>query len=113
MPGREWTPFSFSGILVQALLVTLAHPAVGQLNLGPEELVQAEGADIDVPGYSVPSFTYWNGDNIPDLIVGQGSGTTGAKVRVYLNVGTACSPDFSGFVYAQSDGGDLVVPGGG
>lgn len=113
MLGRKWTPFSFVRLLAPALSVILAHPAVGQLDLGPEELVQSDGADIEVPGYSVPSFTYWNGDNLPDLIVGQGDGTTDAKVRVYLNAGAACSPEFSGFVYAQSGGGDLVVPGAG
>jgi hypothetical protein len=91
------------------LLTTL--PAAADLLLGPEQYVQAGGADILVSGYSVPSYTYWDGDELMDLIVGEG-GDPG-KVRVYLNVGTLGSPQFSDFFYAQSQGADLTVPGGG
>jgi hypothetical protein len=84
-------------------------PASAGLLLGPEELVQAGGSDVDVPGYSVPSFVPWDGDNLKDLIVGEG-GVDG-KVRVYLNGGTQSAPQFSSFSYAQSEGADLVVPG--
>ncbi len=84
------------------------------LNLGPEERVQAGGADILVPGYSGPSFDYWDGDDLKDLIIGEGSGTVpNARVRVYLNVGTAGNPSFSSFFYAQAAGSDLTAVGGG
>jgi len=84
------------------------------LNLGPEELVQDDGgADIAVPGYSVPTFVHWDGDGLKDLVIGEGSGTLPAKVRVYLNSGTVSDPQFSDYFYAQSDGFDLVVPGEG
>jgi hypothetical protein len=76
------------------------------LNLGPEELVQAGGVDIDVGTYSVPSFDYWDGDDRKDLIVGAGNG----KVRIYLNVGTKSDPQFSDYFYAQSNGSDLYCP---
>ena len=70
--------------------------------------------DIDVPGYSVPSFAHWDGDSLPDLVVGEGSGAVpDAKVRVYLNTGTRSNPQFTGYFYAQSDTSDLIVPGGG
>ncbi len=75
------------------------------LNLGPEELVKANGVDIVVPGYSVPSFVDWNNDNLKDLVIGQGQGATPSspgKVRVYLNVGTEPNPQFTTFFYAQS-----------
>jgi hypothetical protein len=77
------------------------------INLGPEELVQADGNDIVVPGYSGPSFEDWNGDHLKDLIVGEGGGGFTGKVRVYLNVGTESDPCFVNFFYVQSNGQDL------
>ena len=100
-------------VLAPGLLVIPAAPASGQLNLGPEEFVQADGTDIDVPGYSVPSFVHWDDDGLKDLVVGEGSGTYTAMVRIYLNSGTASAPHFSSYFLAQSDGADLTVPGGG
>lgn len=73
------------------------------LNLGPEELVEAGGLDVDVGTYSVPSYVDWNNDGLKDLIIGGGDG----KVRVYLNGGTESEPAFSNFFYAQSNGTDL------
>ncbi|MFH1718307.1 MAG: dockerin type I domain-containing protein [Planctomycetota bacterium] len=83
------------------------------LNLGPEELVRADGMDITVPGYSVPSFEDWNGDNLKDLIIGEGEGFGDAKVRVYINIGTESDPQFSDYFYAQSNGTDLTCPASG
>ena len=102
-----------AGIAVLAFLLFTPVPAAGELALGPQAFVQAGGVDIDVPGYSVPSFVYWNGDDLEDLVVGQGSGTTLVRVRVYLNGGTASEPSFSSYFYAQSNGSDLTVTGGG
>lgn len=73
------------------------------LNLGSEELVEANGVDITVGTYSVPSLVDWNNDGLEDLIVGTGGG----KVCVYLNVGTESAPQFSSYFYAQSNGSDL------
>ncbi len=83
------------------------------LNLGPEEIIQANGVDIQVPGYSVPSLVDWNNDNLNDLVIGEGGGFGDAKVRVYLNVGTESEPAFSDYFYAQSDGSDLTCPASG
>jgi hypothetical protein len=84
----------------------------GTLGFGPEEFVQAGGVNIVVLGYSVPSFVRWNGDDLKDLVVGEGGSTPG-KVRVYLNIGTSSYPQFGGYFYAQSNGADLSVPGSG
>ncbi len=104
-------------VCVFALLLAFAmfgaRLAAGDLHLGPEQAVQSAGSDIDVPGYSVPSFAYWDADELKDLIVGEGDGTYTPKVRVYLNVGTAESPEFANYSYGQSDGADLTVPGSG
>ena len=83
------------------------------LNLGPEEIIQANGEDIQVPGYSVPSFVDWNNDNLQDLVIGQGSGFGDAKVRIYLNIGTESEPAFADYFYAQSEGSDLTCPASG
>ncbi len=46
------------------------------LNFGPEEIIQADGNDIVVPGFSVPSLADWNNDHLQDLIVGEGGALT-------------------------------------
>ena len=85
------------------------------LKLGPEEIVQAEAADIDVLGYSVPSLADWDNDGLDDLIVGEGSGSyPAAKVRIYINTGAASEPQFGEFFYARyADDSDLTCPGSG
>jgi len=83
------------------------------LNLGHEEIVQADGNDIQVQGYSVPSFVDWNNDNLKDLVIGEGGDFGDAKVRVYLNVGTESNPQFSDYFYVQSNGSDLTCPASG
>jgi WD40 repeat protein len=86
---------------------------VKAIDFGPEETVQAGGVEIQVPGYSVPSFVDWNNDQMKDLIVGEGGGSGDGKVRVYLNVGSEAEPQFDSFFYAQADGGDLACPAAG
>jgi len=83
------------------------------VDLGPQELVQAGGTDIVVPGYSVPSYVDWNNDGLADLIVGQGDYANPGKARIYLNVGTESGPQFSDYFYVQSNGADLTVPAAG
>lgn len=82
------------------------------LNFGPEEIIQADGNDIVVPGYSVPSLVDWNNDGLQDLVTGEGGaiGTVApAKVRVYLNRGTEAQPVFKDFFYVQAAGQDLTL----
>lgn len=96
-----------------AALAVFAQAAPAEWVVGPQELVQAGGADIVVPGYSVPSFAYWNDDGLRDLIVGEGGNGETPKVRVYLNVGTASAPQFDDWFYVQSYVGDLTFTGPG
>jgi hypothetical protein len=101
---------------VSAFLLFMAATSVSAagLVLGPEQAVQAGGVDIAVPGFSVPSFVFWDDDGLKDLVVGEGSGMTGfGLVRVYLNSGTPGSPVFTGYFYAQSNSSALQSPGGG
>jgi hypothetical protein len=76
------------------------------LVLGPEEIVEANGVDIDVGTYSVPSYVDWDNDGLNDLVIGTGSG----YVHVYLNIGTQSNPQFFSYFRAQSDGNDLYCP---
>ncbi|MFW6145769.1 MAG: FG-GAP repeat domain-containing protein [Planctomycetota bacterium] len=78
-----------------------------------EVILEADGGPIDVPGYSVPSLADWDRDGVLDLVVGEGSGASAGKVRVYRNVGTAAAPAYSRFSYAQANGMDLTLPGSG
>lgn len=92
-------------LIVSISIIFLQGPfAAGSiLDLGPEELVQAKGIPIEVPGYSVPSFFDWNGDGLKDLIVGQGGGGTNfGKVRVYLNVGTRSNPQLADYFHPRN-----------
>jgi hypothetical protein len=102
--------------LVLAVIAVMLTPSEGfasLLRLGPEELVQADGFDIQVPGYSVPSLADWNNDGLADLIVGEGNYANPGKVRIYLNVGTESQPQFFDYCYAQCAGADLTVPASG
>ena len=113
MRVRRRLPILLAPALGLAFLTFAPQPAAGQLDFGPEQIVQASGGDILVTGYSVPSYAHWDDDGIPDLIVGEGSGGATPKVRVYLNTGTAQSPLFAGSFYAQAAGADLTTPGSG
>lgn len=90
--------------------MSLSEAFASLLKLGPEEIVQADGNDIMVPGYSVPSFVDWDNDGKKDLVVGEGGGFGDAKVRVYLNVGTKSNPQFSNYFCVQSDSFCLRCP---
>ena len=96
------------------LLSLFPKPAAAELVLGLVEYVQSDSGQIEVSGYSMPSFTFWDGDSLKDLIVGEGATTVlPGKVRVYSNIGTQTEPRFGDFFYAQSEGTDLVILSGG
>jgi len=98
---------------VQLVLLILVQTATGAgLNLGLGEFVKAGSVDIAVPGYSVPSYVDYNSDDLPDLIVGEGSGSYNpARVRVYINGGSRSNPQFSSYSYVQAGGSQLNCQG--
>jgi large repetitive protein len=101
-------------VVAAVMILSLACPgAMADWTLGAEHLVQASDVDLTVLGYSVPAFSYWNGDSLPDLVVGEGGGSTPGKVRIYLNSGTLGHPLFGDYFYAQSNGAALSVPASG
>ena len=105
---------SFAAAASSALLIAVASAATAQPTFGVGGIIQANGSNIAVSGYSVPSLVDWNDDGLADLVIGEGGGTapTG-KVRVYLNVGVPTLPQFTDYFYAQSNGTDLVVTASG
>ena len=105
-----WKHLFWTFLLVQAMA---AIPAAGLLNLGPEQLVQSDDVNIDVPGYSVPCYVDVTADGLADLIVGQGDYASAGMVRIYTNTGSVGAPAFSGFTYAQSSGSDLILAASG
>lgn len=78
------------------------------LDLADAEYVAANGSAIVVSGFSVPTFVCWNGDDLPDLVVGEGGAGYTGKVRIYLNHGSHGQPSFDAFFYAQANGRDLT-----
>ena len=106
---QSYSPFVSALAAVAALC--MAGAAYGQLNYAAEQLIKANGTDIAVSSYSVPSFVDWDSDGLKDLVVGENSGS--GKVRVYLNSGTASTPAFTTSFYVQSGTSDLSVPSSG
>ena len=102
----------YTAFLVVIVLSASGFTEERVLNFVPEEIIQADGNDIVVPGYSVPSFVDWNNDGLQDLVVGEG-GVTGTvapgKVRVYLNVGTEQEPRFKDHFCVRTPGQDLTL----
>ncbi len=101
-------------LMALAGLTLSASASAGEfvLDFGPEEIIKADGNDIVVPGYSVPSFVDWNNDGLQDLVVGEGGaiGTvTPAKVRVYLNRGTEVAPLFKDYFYVRAGNQELTL----
>ena len=103
-----------SPIIAAAILILGSGSAGAVLDLDLPITVQDSGVDLTVLGYSVPTCADWDGDGWQDLIVGEGGGGhTVGSVKIYRNVGTAESPAFSGFVYAESGGQPLTCPASG
>ena len=63
----------------------------GDVFLTREDLVRVAGKPIYVGLNSSPSVVYWNGDSLPDLVVGRMEGIP-ASLYLYINEGTAGEP---------------------
>ena len=74
-------------------LLLLAAPA--KIELAEPFIVQAGGKPIKVDiGHSAPILADFDGDQLPDLLVGQfGEG----KLRIYKNIGSRSEPKFDKF----------------
>jgi len=73
------------------------------------EMVEDAGVPIDVGYYGAPTMYDWNDDGAKDLILGQ---YDSGKIRLYLNQGSDTAPDFNGYTFFRSAGGDINLPYG-
>jgi hypothetical protein len=98
------------GVLALCVPFSFPTPARAQLELGPEEILQSGGLDIEMPSESAATCVDWDEDGRQDLVVSNGYNSVATKVRVFLNVGTASAPQFNGFFFVQANGLDLHEP---
>ena len=99
----------YNGDMVAAyLLLVIAVP--GKIELAQPFLATAKGQPIKVDiGHSAPILADFDGDKLPDLLVGQfGEG----KLRIYKNVGTRTEPKFENFEYFVAGGKEGTVEAG-
>jgi len=95
-------------VLVAVTLLAPLALGVTPLFVGPE-LVNDAGVPIDVGYYGAPTMYDWNQDGAKDLVLGQ---YDYGKIRLYLNQGPDTAPDFNGYTFFQSGGGDITLPYG-
>jgi hypothetical protein len=100
------------GVFIVGVFCVLGD-CLGGFDVGPEEVITAGGLAIQVDNYSVPSYVDWDGDGKKDLVVGEKTASGVGRVRVYLNKGTASSPQFDSYFLAQSGSHDLIVAASG
>lgn len=91
-----------------ALLPMLASPP--KIELAQPFIVKAAGQPIKLDiGHSAPILADYDGDHLPDLLVGQfGQG----QMRIYKNVGTRENPKFDKFEWFKADGKIAQVEAG-
>ena len=82
------------------LIALVGQGASAELN--PPFLAMAGGKPIKVDiGHAAPIFADFDGDKMPDLLVGQfGEG----KLRIYKNIGSRTQPKFDKFEWFQAGG---------
>ena len=78
--------------------------AAEPLMLQPAQNIHAGGAPLNPGGQAIPCVVDWNGDGLPDLVVGY---QPAFKVAVYLNSGSTTQPLFAGFTNVQAGGVDI------
>jgi hypothetical protein len=77
------------------------------IQLQPQTNLLANGVALNPGSYTIPCVADWNGDGLPDLIVGY---EPAWKVAVYTNSGTLALPVFTAFNNIQAGGTDIVMP---
>jgi len=99
-------------MLVPVLLLGLVSNPTGDGLAAPFRVRDAAGLiDVDV-GHAAPLMTDFDGDGIPDLLVGQFGESSQGKLRIYKNVGTAKEPKFEGFTWFMTGEQEARIPSG-
>jgi hypothetical protein len=97
--------------LAATILLVLAQITWAQIP-GLEEpyrIKLADGSVLDVEGtgHAAPAYGDFDGDGIPDLLVGE---FKDGALRIYRNHGTAVDPVFKDFEFFKVDGDQVTVP---
>jgi hypothetical protein len=88
-----------------ALMSTFAAPA-GELAQPFRVVANGDPIDVDV-GHAAPFFADFDGDKLPDLLVGQFGG---GKLRIFRNEGSSAEPKFVRSAWFQCAGALGTVP---
>jgi len=100
--------FPFAGVLALPAVVFAQDRAP---ELAAPVLLEAGGAVIDTPtiGHAAPFVGDFDGDGVPDLLVGQ---FDGGLLRIYRNLGSAAAPALAAGVTFQDGRPEGTVPTG-
>jgi hypothetical protein len=83
-------------------LSLLSEALPPRIELAPPFLAKAGNQPISVTmGHSAPVFADWDGDGLPDLLVGQ---FAEGRLRIYKNKGTRGEPRFEDFIWFEAGG---------
>lgn len=69
--------------------------------------IEADGKPLKVPWYSAPRVVDWNGDGLPDLLVGH---DPKGRVRYFENVGSHKAPKLTDRGLLKADGEAITCP---
>jgi hypothetical protein len=109
-PGLVRRAFRLACLALAGMGLAPGTSAANAPDLAAPIRLTAGGQPIDVEvGHAAPWVADFDGDGLPDLLVGQfGNG----KLRLYRNRGTEKAPEFSTFAWFQAGGADARVPAG-
>ena len=102
-----------TAVLVGTLSLALGTTQAPKDHTGLEKpakiLAGKQPLDVQRSGHAAPFVGDFDGDGLPDLLVGQ---FADGKLRIYRNVGTRQQPRFDGFEWFKAGGDFARVPVG-
>ena len=106
---RAWTWYFRVTMLSPLLADQVASVGAEPIQLQPAAYVLTNGSPLDAGDHTIPCVADWNGDGLPDLLLGY---QTASKVAVYLNSGSTTQPAFTTFADVQAGGTNIYLPSG-
>jgi hypothetical protein len=92
-----------------AVVAPLSLFAASELGTPFRVEVGGKPLDVDRPGHAAPFVADFDGDGIPDLLVGQ---FNEGKLRIFRNQGKSGEHKFTTSVFFKAGGADARVPAG-